>query len=511
MTEKNYDSAFCGRVPLHQTNMVQPHGILMIVDKQSGKILQVSENVEALLGKPAPQVVQTHLSDYISTDQYKNLQNRFEGSLRGKLPFTMTFVNGQANVNGQAKDFIALVQTLEEYLLVEIEKEALEEAPHSFINVYGELKFILSAIDATTTIEEAARIVGKELKRISGFDKVMVYKFDEGWNGTVLAEEAEEGMDAYLGLKFPASDIPKGAREMYRKTPYRLIPDRDYQPVRLYPVINPATHAFTDLSHTNLRSVAGVHIEYLQNMNVTASMSTRILKNDQLWGLISCHHRTPKYLSYQTCSLFELLSDIISAKIAALEQQQLAHFKAEMHQVYAEVVEGIYKNDHLVRGIAEQQQEVMNLLKADGLATIFQKDIQTFGNTPSVTDIEDLVYWLQASNAKATHQETALSSKYENAAAYAAEASGLLVLPIQPDRGAYILAFRPEAVRKVTWGGNPDEAIQFSADQKSYHPRASFQQWQQTVSGQALPWSPEALEIAENFRNFVISFTLNKM
>ena len=507
MTEpKNYDSAFCGRVPLHQTNLVQPHGILMLVEKQSGTILQVSENVAELLGKEAPEVVQTALSQYIIPGQYQNLQKRFEGIVTGRIPFTLSFIK-----NGAPKTFLTLVQSLEAYLLVEIEKEAVAEEENSFINVYGELKFVLSAIDTATSIEAAASVVAKELKRISGFDKVMVYQFDEGWNGTVIAEELEAGMDAYLGLKFPASDIPKGARDMYRKTPYRLIPNADYVPVRLYPVINPATHAFTDLSPTNLRSVAAVHIEYLHNMNVTASMSTRILKAGQLWGLISCHHRTPKYLSYQTCSLFELLSDIVSAKIAALEQQQTAQLKADMHQVYSKVVEGIYIKDHLVQGIAAQHQQVLDLLKADGLATVFQKEIQTFGTTPSVADIEDLIFWLQASNARQTFQETALSGKYEQAATYTADASGLLVLPIQPERGMYILAFRPEAVRKVTWGGNPDEAIRFSADQKSYHPRASFQQWQQTVSQQALPWSPEQLEMAEMFRNFAISFTLNKM
>ena len=165
----------------------------------------------------------------------------------------------------------------------------------------------------------------------------------------------------------------------------------------------------------------------------------------------------------------------------------------------------------MIEGIAAQYEAVLELLKADGLAIVFQKEIQTFGTTPSVADIEDLIFWLQASNNRHTFQETSLSNKYEGAANYTAQGSGLLVLPIQPDKGAYILAFRPEAVRKVTWGGNPDEAIQFSADQKSYHPRASFQQWQQTVSQQALPWSPEALEMAEMFRNFAISFTLNKM
>jgi light-regulated signal transduction histidine kinase (bacteriophytochrome) len=213
--------------------------------------------------------------------------------------------------------------------------------------VYQELKFVIAAIEATASIEDAARLAVNELKRISGFDKVMVYQFDADWNGTVIAEAMEPEMEPYFGLKFPASDIPKQAREMYRKNPYRFIPDVAYQPVRLYPVLNPVTGGFTDLTDSNLRSVAGVHLEYLRNMRVAASMSTRIVKDEQLWGLISCHHRTAKPLSYQMCSLFELLSTIISAKVTALEQRKEYLFKSEMHTLYSRLVERIYNSRRL--------------------------------------------------------------------------------------------------------------------------------------------------------------------
>lgn len=506
MTDKNYDSEFCGRVPLHQTNMIQPHGVLMLLEKGTGTILQVSENIKELLGIEARDMVQTPFAHYVTDKQHQLLQKRFETFVSGKIPFTFTI-----NQGGNTRPVLALAQSLEPYLMLEIEIDSMQEAQDSFISVYQELKVVLSAIEAAGTIEEAVQITAKELKRISGFDKVMIYRFDEAWNGTVIAEEREEEMDAYLGLKFPASDVPKGARDMYRKNPYRLIPNAAYQPVRLYPVINPVTHAFTDLSDAHLRSVAAVHIEYLHNMKVTASMSTRILKNNELWGLISCHHRTPKYLSYQTCSLFELLSGTISAKIASVEQQSHARVIADKHQLYAQVVEQLYQYENLWAGVQAQHQNLMHLLGATGLALVQQKEIQTFGHTPGAADIEDLVFWLQAGYNGHVIQETNLAGRMDHAAAYAEKASGLLALPIQPEKGSYLLAFRPEAVREVTWGGNPDEAIRFSEDRKSYHPRASFQQWQQTVRQQAVPWQKEDLEIAEQFKNFAVAFTLNKI
>lgn len=504
--QKNYDSEFCGRVPLHQTNMIQPHGVLMIVRRDDLSIIQVSENVDTLTGTPAPEVVEKKLTDYLPPRQIAQIEERFKSKIEGKLPFTFSFTH-----NGNTKDYLALVQVQQDFFIVEIEKAEVNETDNSFIAVYQELKFVIAAIEAAATIEEAGNIAIAELKRISGFDRIMVYCFDADWNGTVIAEVKEEGMDSYMGLKFPASDIPKQARELYRKNAYRLIPNAEYKPVRLYPVLNPVTHAFTNLSDANLRSVAGVHVEYLRNMKVVASMSTRIKKDDALWGLIACHHRTPKYLSYQICALYELLSNIISAKITSLENHSVHSFKSSMHQLYSKMVEHIYKSNDLVQGLYEQKEQLLELLKADGIAVVMNKQVHTFGTTPDNAAVEDLVFWLQSNGVSKTYEETSLSTAYDNAESYTSVASGLLALPIQPDRGNFILAFRPEAVQKVSWSGNPNEAINFEPDGKKYHPRASFRLWQETVKNNAVPWKNEELEIAENFRNFVVGYTLNKL
>jgi light-regulated signal transduction histidine kinase (bacteriophytochrome) len=504
--QRNRDAEFCGKVPLHQTNMIQPHGVLLIVAKENLNILQVSENINAILEKPASEVAGMPLSDYIPAEQTKLLQDRFAQPIEGKIPITFSFT-----AHGVLKKFLALVQAQPDYYILEIEASSGGTAEDSFISVYQELKFVIAAIEATATIEEAARLTVNELKRISGFDKVMVYQFDTDWNGTVIGEAMEPEMDSYFGLKFPASDIPKQAREMYRKNPYRFIPDVAYQPVRLYPVLNPVTGGFTDLTDSNLRSVAGVHLEYLRNMRVAASMSTRIVKDEQLWGLISCHHRTAKPLSYQMCSLFELLSNIISAKVASLEQRKEYLFKSEMHALYSKLVERVYNSPSLSEGLYEQQHELLKLLNADGVAVVLENEVQTFGTAPATSQVEDLVFWLQTNSVNKLYHSSNLPGVYEGADAYATDASGLLALPVQPERGAYILAFRPEAVRDVAWGGNPDEAITFEPDGKRYHPRNSFRMWKKTVQNNAIPWNKEEIEIAEQFRNFVVEYTLNKM
>jgi len=495
---KNYDAEFCGRVPLNQTNLIQPHGVLLIVKKDGFSILQASENATAIFGKPVEELVAEKLTNFISHEEQTQLSQLFVGNVSGKLPFTFT-------VGG--KRFLSVVESKELFYILEIEKEPHGEGTDtSFINIYQEVKIAMAAIEACTATKDTCLVVAKELKRLSGFDKVMVYCFDEDWNGDVIAEELEPGMESYLGLKFPASDIPRQARELYKNSPYRLIPTNEYEPVRLYPVINPLTTAFTDLSNSNLRSVASVHLEYLRNMKVNASMSTRILKDGELWGLIACHHRTPNYLSYEMCSVFELLSNVIGAKISAVQNRDSFRYKSEKQELQTKVVEQVLSTGNLLK----ETDTLLNLLDADGVAIVANHRIETAGATPDQQEVEDLVFWLQANSIAGLYHQPSLAAVYEAAEQYADKSSGLLALPIESEKGDFVLAFRSEAVRKIDWSGNPNEAVQFEGDGKKYHPRDSFQIWQQTMRQTAKPWKPETLEVAEGLRNFLIESRLNK-
>lgn len=504
MKEKiNYDAEFCGRVPLHQTNLIQPHGILLIVDKNDLTVLQVSENAQELFDLPVREIVGRPLSDFLEADQLKKFRERFDQRRQGKLPFSFQLPGGH---------YLGIIQPAANYFILELERKPLRtNEEDSFIAIYQELKYVMAAIEDAGTTEETCAIAVAELKKISGFDKVMIYRFDEDWNGDVIAEVKEEGMDSYLGLKFPASDIPKQARDLYKRTAYRLIPDAAYEPVRLYPVLNPQTNAFTDLSDSNLRSVAAVHLEYLRNMKVMASMSTRIMVDGQLWGLIACHHRQPYFLSFEMCSVFELLSNVVSAKIAAVQKQDAFHYRNELQTIYTKLVEEIYREENLPHSLRQHHQELLKLLNAEGLAVIMNDHIDTWGRVPRDEEIREMTLWLQTRQQGQVYHQPSLVSEFEGAEKYSEIGSGILALPIRPDKGNFILAFRPEVIKKVNWGGNPAEAIQFEADRKNYHPRHSFGLWQQTVKQTAQSWRTEEIEIAEQFRNFIVGYTLNRI
>lgn len=495
---RNFDAEFCGKVPLHQTNLIQPHGVLLIVKKDDFTILQASENAAALFGMPVTEVVTRPLTSFLSAQDADRLPRLFHRHLPGRLPIPLT-------VNGNR--LLAIAEQQPDYLVLEIENpQGAEGTEASFLSVYQDIKIAMAAIEACTTTKETCTVVAKELKKLSGFDKVMVYCFDKDWNGDVVAEEMEEGMESYLGLKFPASDIPRQARELYKLSPYRLIPTIDYEPVKLYPVINPLTNAFTDLSASNLRSVAGVHIEYLRNMQVTASMSTRILKDGELWGLIACHHRTAKYLSYEMCSVFELLSGIITAKIAAVQNRDSYRYKMEKQALQQKIMQRVLSNG----GLVAEKEDLLDLLDADGIAITTNQQVEMAGHTPAQQEIEDLVFWLQANSITGLYHQPSLSAVYEAAENFARTSSGLLALPVEVDKGYFVLAFRAEAVQKINWGGNPNEAVQFESGSTRYHPRASFKSWQQTVRQTALAWKTETLDIAETIRSFLLESRLNR-
>lgn len=501
MAEKNYDSEFCGSLPLHQINQIQDYGYLLVLDKQSLQIIQVSENAEELFELTPAAIIGHTLSKFVGEAQISALKSKLERGLSDKIPVTLDFESPTGK-----RQMLAVVHSKSDYLILELEKVD-QDFKRYFTDVYQEIKFAMAAIEAAASVEEVCKVAIHELKKLSGFDGIMMYRFDENWNGTVIAEEKEPGMEEYMGLTFPASDIPKQARAMYQNNPYRLIPNRNYTPVRLYPVINPLTHAFIDLSDCNLRSVANVHLEYLKNMNVVASMSTRVIKDGRLWGLIACHHLTPRYLNYEICSIFELLSNVISTRVSSILSKENFDLTTTLQQKRSELVEFVYAEDDLAKGLLKHNEvNLLDMFNATGAAVTRNGNVKVLGQVPERDQMENLIFWLQGKDLNKAFSINNLASIYDDAEEFAAIGSGLLAIPVDSEKGDYIICFRPEQVRTINWGGNPDEAINFEGDGKNYHPRNSFKLWQQTVRQTSLPWKGFELAAAEELRSFAFEF-----
>ena len=495
----NYDSELCGKVPIHLINTVQPYGVLIILSRTALEFIQVSENVDSLFDMAAPSLINTTIDSHLDPAALDFLKRITAAVGTDKIPQVWTI---------RGRRHFCLLHVKTNYILAEIDLTPYQEnQQRSFVSIYQEIKYSMSLIESAKTTTEICTIAARELKRISGFDKVMVYRFDRDWNGTVIAEERDEDMESYFGFTFPASDIPRQTRELYLRNPYRFIPDRNYQPVKLHPVINPMTQTFVDLSDCNVRGVVAVHLEYLANMGVTASMSTRILHNDRLWGLIACHHKTARHLSFELCSVFELLSNFISARMHTLQNKEKHDADTRKRDLYTRLLEQIYDTRDLQKGLLEGDATILQLFRAQGAVITQNGRLLTEGALPEKENIEELLLWLHTRRLTRALHTDHLSGQFDRAASFMDTASGLLAIPFHPEQEKYVLLFRPEVKKVIDWGGDPGGRIIFEKDSLNYHPRNSFKKWRQIVDGTSLPWQEEELTAAETLRSFLYEYT----
>ncbi|WP_188315976.1 GAF domain-containing protein [Chitinophaga agrisoli] len=498
MEFSKYDSEFCGNIPIHIINTVQEYGALLVLDKVTLTIVQVSENAGDLLGVPFRELPGKSINGLINDEAYKSLLELAQQSDGNKLAATWKL---------QERPCAVMVHVHGQQLLAEVEHSpdlVAEEA--TFTHLYQQIKTSIGLIEQAQDVAALCHTAATEIKKLSGFDKVMIYTFDKDWNGNVLAEAMEPGMESYIGFTFPASDIPKPARDMYLRNPYRFIPDREFKPVKLYPVINPLTHTFLDMSECNLRAVAAVHVEYLKNMHVMASMSVRLIKDNALWGLIACHHKTARTIDPQLRSVLELLSGVISGRISVLHHQQFHDLSSRLNNIYTQLIEHLYKTASLAAGLLNGTPNIMTLFDASGVVITYKNKTYHAGEVPDAAQLEDLLLWLHVKQLRKVFDTDSLPAVYDITEEFQEIASGLLAIPVQAEEDTYILLFRKEFVKTTNWGGNPDERIFFDENPKIYHPRHSFKLWQEHVKGFSRPWLPEELIAAENLRSFIFEF-----
>ncbi|MNK43847.1 Phytochrome-like protein cph1 [compost metagenome] len=500
---KNYDAEFCGNLAIHQTNSIQDYGFLMVIANEGLEIIQGSENLEVLTEIPIRELIGTPATSIFQHEDLGRLKAEIAKGNRIRIPFQCLI-----KVGNILKSLNILLHVRGEQTILEIE-QAHGRVERTFTEVFQEVRSFISSIEEISDVDEICRASIHEIRRLTGFDGIRMYRFDREWNGMVIAEEISEELESYLGQTFPASDVPKQARTLYIRNPYRFIPNRDYKTSRLFPVINPISNSFLDLSDCNLRSIAVVHLEYMANMKVMASMSIRVMVDGKLWGLISCHHVTEKYLNAELRSIFEWLSMEISHRISAVVKQRELSLIGELTQSQAIIREHIISGGAIDRAIVEDENKtILSLFNSTGCAIKMGGKISSLGSVPESEDLENLFLWTSGKTVTGIMAIEDLGSIYEEAKAFTAKASGLLIIPIDVEKADYLFCFRPELIRDIKWGGDPNKAINFEPDGKSYHPRNSFKIWLETVRGQAMPWSEAEIKIAESLKEFITGYRL---
>ena len=515
---ENANLTNCDREPIHIPNLIQPHGVLLAVSAAEWKILQVSLNTEQMLGIKPEDLLDKPLTQLLKESQTTAIQSCLSEDFEHCNPVPIEIERG-----GEVLTFDGIVHRDGEIVLVELEtrsddssaKHALNgssERNIAFFNFYRLVKKPIAKIQNTDNLDQLYEAIASEIKQITNFDRVMVYRFNAEGAGTVVAEAVKEGLESYLGLHYPATDIPKQAKLLYTLNFLRLIPDVAYEPVGLIPSLNPLTNKPLDMSMSVLRSVSPLHTEYLNNMGVVASMSISLIQNKKLWGLIACHHNTPKRVPYEIRTAIEFIGQIVSFELAAKESDRDSEYKMKLKSIQSQLINSISQAEELETALTQNPSHLLELVGASGVALFLGSEIILFGNTPDEPAIAAMLPWLEAQfDEEIIYETTSLSQVYPAAVEYKEVASGLLALLISRVQKTFIIWFRPEVIQTVDWAGNPHKPQEIAEDGTvTMSPRKSFAKWQETVELKSLPWKACEVEAALELRSSIIGIVLRK-
>ncbi|SFS13798.1 HWE histidine kinase domain-containing protein [Yoonia litorea] len=497
--QQDYDLTNCDREPIHILGRVQSYGCLIALSSD-WMVTCASENCGTILGLDAQSIVGSRFTDIFPQETVHNLRTKMQ---------VLSYQTGTARVFAYAaledeRLFDISVSQSDRNMIFEFEPRQIgtqSEQDRSSVRA------LIGRVRRHETIEDMSREAARAVKLLSGFDRVMVYRFNEDDSGTVIAEVAEPDQEPFLGLRYPASDIPKQARALYLRSPLRIISDVNAKTYAIHPSLDPNGQPL-DLSLAVTRAVSPIHLEYLRNMGVSASMSVSIIRNGKLWGLFACHHQMAKHISYETRSEIELFSELFNYQLAQVElTNELAEvdLARSLHDRLMTQLSGGKSMSEAFDVLSENIKEVIPF---DGAAVFTDGDYKSAGATPTKEEFMGLARFLNTTPSGQVYQTHALSTRYPAAENFADRVAGILALPVSRTPRDYLVLFRREIASSVKWAGNPEKPVELGPNGVRLTPRKSFDAWQEVVRGQSAPWRSSELRAADALRVTLLEVVL---
>jgi light-regulated signal transduction histidine kinase (bacteriophytochrome) len=477
------DLSNCEREQIQLPGSIQPHGALLVVREPDYAIIQISANASAFLNL-ADELIGLTL-DQVPGDLWERIRPRLSDPLN-TIPVAV-----RCRVGAPGSDYDCLVHRPPEGgLIVEIEPAGAQVDFSSHIE--DAIQTILGAGSLRTLCDETARI----FEHLTGYDRVMVYRFDDEGHGEVFSERRKPSLEAYLGNRYPASDIPQIARRLYERNRVRLLVDVAYVPSPLTPRLSPLSGRDLDMSLCFLRSHSPIHVQYLKNMGVCGTLVVSLMVGGRLWGLIACHHYVPRYVHFEIRAVCELLAEAVGTRIAALESFIQAQSELTVRHIEQRLIEAIGRDGDWRTALFDGTQSLLQPIGATGAALHYDGQVFSTGEVPGTQEIRAIASWLDKQPAAPVISTAELGLQDTAFAPITSVASGLLAVPVSSSRGNYLIWFRPERIRTVTWGGDPFKPVIIGNDPTELSPRRSFAQWHQMVEGTCDPWTPSDLTVA---------------
>jgi chemotaxis family two-component system sensor kinase Cph1 len=497
----------CAQEPIRIPGSIQPRGILLAVREIDFTVIQTSANLTELIDAPATTALGKPLADVLGPVVAANIRRATEafGDLGERNPLDV-----KLEVDGKSLQFDAILHRAPGgTLLIELEI-AVGPRPFSFPNTFLAVRSAVADLNRAASLPDLYDITAHAVQQLTGFDRVMVYRFDEEFNGEVVAEVKRDHLEPFLGLHFPESDIPAQARALYEQNWIRLIADVGYKPVPILPALNPDTGAPLDLSLSTLRSVSPIHIEYLQNMGTSASMSISLLRHGVLWGLIACHHYGgPLVPPYGVRAAAEFLGLTLSLRLIDRADEADLRARLASQEMLTSITAAIHINDEPLTRSLLTSPSLLDLIPADGVAISAEGQTVTYGRVPDADAIAAIAEWVRSTghDLVATDSLSASSTQFDVPPELA---SGVLGMALP--EGQYLLWFRREAIQAVDWSGDPRTKMTVPTDGIGVRlsPRKSFDRWREVVRLRSEPWTERERELASELRRHTVELLYSR-
>ena len=491
------DLSNCEREQIQYAGSIQPHGALLVVSEPDYVIIQASANASEFLGLDED-VLDKPLSELSS-----GLATRVMAGSDEQPRDMLAVSRCQFDERGEAFDCFTH-RSDDGNIILEFERAG------PALDVHEEIESAIRTFLKASSIESLCDAAAQFFKPFTGYDRVMVYRFDDEGHGEIFSEVKEADLEAFLGNRYPATDIPQIARQLYIRNRVRVLVDVGYEPVQLRPRLSPITGQDLDMSMASLRSHSPIHVQYLKNMGVAATLVASLVVGGKLWGLLACHHYKPRFLHYQVRLVCDLLCEVIATRIAALQSFQQAQAELSVRRIEQRLVQAVAREGDWRGALFDNPEALLQPMHATGAALLYEDKVISTGDVPGTKQLREVGEWL---DTRPRARAIATSSLVQEAPEFADivdVAGGVLAAPLSTMPGEYIVWFRPERIKHVTWGGDPHKPMVIGDDPADLSPRRSFAKWHEDVEGTCDPWSAADLAaariIGETLRDVIAQF-----
>jgi light-regulated signal transduction histidine kinase (bacteriophytochrome) len=491
------DLTNCDREPIHILGAIQPIGFLLALTSD-WLIARASVNTGAYLGHEPDALLGRPLTGLASAKAVHDLRNR-SSILRG--PDAVERLFDCELIEGQGR-FDLAIHLSGGQIVIEGQPAATEHG-----DATGMVRAMITRLDQADGFDAFFKEGARQVRALIGFDRVMVYRFAPDDSGEVVAEACRSGIGRFMGLRYPASDIPVQARALYKRNLLRLIADVNAVPVPITPQRDQQGQPL-DLSLSVLRSVSPIHIEYLKNMGVQASLSISIIVEGKLWGLFACHHYSPACPTFEARSISELFGQMFSMRLESRERQETVEFERRARDISDQLLGAVASDETLLKDPDWLGDILTNAIPADGVGVWIGGNHALSGATPALEDFRRIVRALNGTAAGKVYATDNIGGLIEGGGDFASDAAGLLAIPISRSPRDYVVLFRRELVHSVRWAGDPHKPVQYGPNGPRLTPRESFAEWKELVQGRSKPFTASETRVAETLRATLIEVVL---